>query len=80
VTVETAKVRFARRFVITSPGQGEIHGVQFPSGRVLADYPDAPLTAAMSIEALVGDAADVTIHWADEEFADQSPPGAAPRQ
>lgn len=60
-------VRFARRFVIRRPGQPDIHGVQFPSGRVLADDPDrSGLIAATSTEHVTDDP-DATTHWATED-------------
>ena len=68
-------VRHARRFVVRHPGQPDIHGVQFPSGRVVYDQPSIGLEVATSIDHirtanLAGDLAstpDAAIHWADED-------------
>lgn len=59
------EVRFSRRFVIQRPDEPDIHGVQFPSGHVIADHPDAGLMAATALEHLVQDASDAVVHWAD---------------
>jgi hypothetical protein len=45
-------VRFAQRFIIRSPGHPDLHGVEFPSGRVIADHPTSGLIAAVSVDAL----------------------------
>ncbi|WP_019060009.1 hypothetical protein [Streptomyces prunicolor] len=67
-----AGVQFARRFVLQHPGHPDMHGVQFPSGRVLADDPYAGLVGAVSVEALTGDDPAITVHWADESAGSAS--------
>lgn len=61
-----AGIRFARRFVIQRPGQPDVHGVQFPSGMVLADNPNTGLIAFSGMEHIVSDHPDTTVCWADE--------------
>jgi hypothetical protein len=60
-----AGVQFARRFVVQRPGQPDMHGVRFPSGRVLADDPYTGLVSAVSVEALTGDDPAISVHWTD---------------
>lgn len=61
-------VRFARRFVVRLPGHPDLHGVEFPSGRVIADDPRTlGFTVAVSVGALVAEVYPLaTVHWADE--------------
>ncbi|MGQ5576292.1 hypothetical protein [Streptomyces sp. ECR3.8] len=67
-------IRHARRFVIRQPGQPDIHGIQFPSGRVIYDQPSLGLEAAMTIQdiriatldASVAETPNAAVHWADE--------------
>ncbi|MGY6019607.1 hypothetical protein [Streptomyces spinosirectus] len=61
------QVRFARRFVIRHPDRADVHGVQFPSGRVLYDQPGIGLEAATSIDHIRDLTDRAAIHWADEE-------------
>jgi len=62
------RVRFARRFVATIPGQPDIHGVQFPdSGHCIADVPYVGLTGYLTADAVIDGADGAAIHWADEE-------------
>ncbi|MFI8301534.1 hypothetical protein ACIGCZ_37130 [Streptomyces nigra] len=60
------QVRFARRFVATIPGQPDIHGVEFPSGRIIADT-ETGLTAFLNADVITTDYDGATIHWADED-------------
>lgn len=64
------QVRHARRFVATIPGQPDIHGIQFPSGRVIADTPDG-LTAFLTTDAITNDHKGAVIHWADDTAEEQ---------
>lgn len=59
-------LRFARRFVIQRPGQPDVHGVQFPSGTVLADNPHTGLIAFAGMEHITPDDPGTTVHWADD--------------
>lgn len=61
------QIRYTRRFVVRRPGQPDIHGIEFPSGRALADVPDVCLTAFVTANAITDEYDDATIHWADEE-------------
>lgn len=61
-----AGVQFARRFVIQCPGQPDVHGVQFPSGKVLADNPHTGLIAFAGMEHITADDPRTTVHWADD--------------
>lgn len=63
------QVRFARRFVARIPGQPDIHGVEFPSGRVLADT-EVGLTEFLTVDVITEDYEGAVIHWADEPTAD----------
>ncbi|MCX5239760.1 hypothetical protein OG824_31625 [Streptomyces prunicolor] len=67
-----AGVQFARRFVLQHAGHPDMHGVQFPFGRVLADDPCTGLVGAVSVESLVGDDPAITVHWADESAGSPS--------
>ncbi|MFI5880874.1 hypothetical protein [Streptomyces sp. NPDC051554] len=60
-----AGVQFARRFVLQHPDHPDMHGIQFPSGTVVADTPYTGLTAAVSVEHLTGDDPNFTVRWAD---------------
>ncbi len=62
----TDTVRHSRRFVSQHPDRPDIHGVQFPTGRVLADDPRTGLFAVISVEYLP-DGAEATLLWADED-------------
>jgi hypothetical protein len=72
VTDQPDQVRFARRFIAKTPGQPDIHGIQFPdSGHVIADIPHRGLTAFMTVEGVIEgvDGAVIqgaVIHWAEE--------------
>lgn len=67
-------IQFARRFVVRQPGQPDIHGIAFPSGRVLYDQPSIGLEAAISIDHVrvasldgaVAETRDAVVHWAAE--------------
>jgi hypothetical protein len=61
-------VRHSRRFVSRHPDRPDIHGVQFPSGRVIADDPRTGLVAALGPEHLDGDDGEgqATVIWAAE--------------
>ena len=67
----THEVRYARRFVATIPGQPDIHGVEFPSGRVIADT-ETGLTAFLTASVITDEYDGAVIHWADEKPAGQS--------
>lgn len=58
-------VRHARRFVVRQPGQTDIHGVQFPSGRIIADT-ETGLTAFLNADVITEQYEGAVIHWADE--------------
>ncbi|MFF7259482.1 hypothetical protein ACFZCL_04200 [Streptomyces sp. NPDC008159] len=60
------EVRHSRRFVSRHPERPDIHGVQFPSGRVIADDPRTGLVAATGPEHLDGDDGLATVIWAPE--------------
>ncbi|MCI3277589.1 hypothetical protein [Streptomyces cylindrosporus] len=60
------EVRFARRFVAQRPGQPDIHGVEYPSGHVIADVPYTGLTAFLTISVITDEYENTVIHWADE--------------
>ncbi|MFF0777057.1 hypothetical protein [Streptomyces sp. NPDC003720] len=60
------QIRYARRFTIPQP-DGDIHGVQFPSGLCLYDQPGIGLEAATSINHVHTTSPDPVVHWADEE-------------
>jgi len=59
------EVRFARRFVIQRPDEPDIHGVQFPSGHVIADVPYTGLTAFLTVDVITDEYKTAVIHWAD---------------
>lgn len=59
-------VRHARRFISRHEGRPDIHGVQFPSGRVLADHPDRGLLAAIEPQYVADDPTPATVIWAPE--------------
>ena len=59
------QVRFARRFVATIPNQPDIHGIEFPSGRIIADT-ETGLTAFLNAAAITDSYENATIHWADD--------------
>ena len=66
---QSNQVRFARRWVIRRTGHPDIHGIQFPESKaVLYDQPGTGLTAATSIDHVIPDSPDLTVHWADEEM------------
>lgn len=60
-------VRHARRFAIRHPDRADVHGIQFPSGRVLYDQPGIGIEAATSIRNIRDYTDDTVIHWADED-------------
>jgi hypothetical protein len=60
------EVRYARRFTATIPDHSDLHGIEFPSGRVIADTPEG-ITAFLTIHVITNDYEDAVIHWADEE-------------
>jgi hypothetical protein len=66
VTDQPHQIRFARRFVATIPGQSDIHGVEFPSGRVIADT-EVGLTAFLTADVITEQYDGAVIHWAEEE-------------
>lgn len=66
MTGQPAQVRFARRFVAKIPDQPDIHGVEFPTGRIIADT-ETGLTAFLNAAVITTDYPDAVIHWADEE-------------
>lgn len=61
------EVRYARRFVIRHPDRDDIHGIEFPSGRILYDRPGIGLEAATSIQHIRDLTDGTTIHFADDE-------------
>jgi hypothetical protein len=61
------QVRYGRRFVAVIPGQPDIHGVEFPSGHVIADVPFTGLTGFLTASVITDDYPGAVIHWADEE-------------
>lgn len=60
------RIRFSRRFVAKIPGQPDIHGVQFPSGRIIADT-ETGITAFLNADVITDDNPGAVIHWADKE-------------
>lgn len=60
------QIRYARRFTATIPGQPDIHGVQFPSGRIIADT-ETGITAFLNADVITDDYEGAVIHWADQE-------------
>lgn len=58
-------IRYARRFTATIPSQPDIHGIQFPSGHVIADTP-VGVTAFPTIDVITDSYEGAVIHWADE--------------
>ncbi|MFE3853426.1 hypothetical protein ACFXPN_20100 [Streptomyces griseorubiginosus] len=60
------EVRHSRRFISRHPERPDIHGVQFPSGRVIADDPRTGLVGAVGAEYLDGPEGEATIIWSDE--------------
>lgn len=67
MTDRPAQIRYARRFTATIPGQPDIHGVEFPSGRIIADTEEAGLTAFLNADVITDDNPGAVIHWADQE-------------
>lgn len=67
---DTDEVRYARRFVIHHPDHPDLHGVQFPSGRCIADH-DTGLCAAVSVDDLTPPGG--TVHWVDETPTQEQP-------
>lgn len=59
-------VRHARRFTIRHPDRADVHGIQFPSGRVIYDQPGIGIEAATSLDHIPDYTDDTLIHWADE--------------
>lgn len=60
-----SRVRFARRFVATTPGEPDIHGVEFPdSGHVIADVPYLGLTGFLTVDNVIEGVEGAAIHWA----------------
>jgi hypothetical protein len=66
MTDQPDHIRYARRFTATIPDQPDIHGIEFPSGRVLADT-EAGITAFLTIDVITHDYEGAAIHWADKE-------------
>lgn len=67
MTDQPDEIRYSRRFTARIPGQPDIHGVQFPSGHIIADVPYTGLTAFLNADAVVEHNTGAVIHWADEE-------------
>lgn len=63
------EIRYARRFTATIPGQPDIHGVEFPSGRIVADT-EVGLAAFLNADAVTDQYEGAVIHWADREVPD----------
>lgn len=63
-TPTAGTVQHARRFAIRCADNPDIHGIEFPSGRVLADHGETGLFAATSVDVLTEDGG--TVHWADD--------------
>jgi hypothetical protein len=61
------QIRYARRFTAKIPGQPDIHGVQFPSGRIIAATEEAGITAFLNADVITDDNPGAVIHWADQE-------------
>ncbi|MFJ4787615.1 hypothetical protein [Streptomyces sp. NPDC088794] len=71
---ESETVERARRFVIRHPDRPDVHGIEFPSGWVIAHDPDSGLVAAISMTEMISQAPDGThVHWADEPQAPEAP-------
>lgn len=68
MTEHPDQIRHARRFAIRHPDRPDIHGIQFPSSRIIYDHPDAGLGAATSIDHIRDLTDGATIHWADPEY------------
>ncbi|MER7971046.1 hypothetical protein ABTX35_18965 [Streptomyces sp. NPDC096080] len=60
------QIQYARRFIIRAPDQPDLHGVEFPSGRIIFDLPDQGLGGATDITH-VRELHAGTVHFADEE-------------
>lgn len=60
------QIRFSRRFVAKIPGQPDIHGVEFPSGRIIADT-ETGITAFLNADVITEQYEGAVIHWADQE-------------
>lgn len=72
MTDQPAQVRFARRFVVKTPGQPDVHGIQFPdSGHVIADVPYEGLTTATTVDHLIENMPGAVVHWAAEASEEQ---------
>jgi hypothetical protein len=71
VTQQPDEVRYSRPFVIRHPDHPDLHGVEFPSGRVIADHGETGLFAAISVDVLTEDGG--TVHWADEPTEEPTP-------
>lgn len=71
MTDQPDEIRYARRFVIRHPDRPDTHGVEFPSGRIIFDQPDAGLGAATSTEHIRDLTDGGAIHWADEDGGEQ---------
>lgn len=70
MTDQPDTVRHSRRFVIRRAGEPDIHGIEFPSGRVLADHGETGLFASTSVDVLTEDGG--TVHWADDPATDST--------
>jgi hypothetical protein len=69
VTDRPDQIRYGRRFVATIPGQSDIHGVEFPSGRIVADT-ETGLTGFLDADVITDQYEGAVIHWADEDTPD----------
>lgn len=69
MTQQPHTVRHSRRFVIRRTGEPDLHGIEFPSGRILADHGETGLFAATGIDVLTEDGG--TVHWADEATTEE---------
>ena len=67
MTDKPDEVRYARRFVIHHPDRDDIHGIQFPSGRIIFDQPGIGLEAATSTDHIRDLTDGAVIHWADDD-------------
>jgi hypothetical protein len=67
VTAPADEIRHSRRFVIQHPDRPDIHGIEFPSGRIIFDHPGIGLEAATSTDHIRDLTDGAAIHWADED-------------
>jgi hypothetical protein len=66
MTDKPYRIRYARRFTAPIPDQPDIHGIEFPSGRILADT-ETGLTAFLNADVITEQYEGAVIHWADKE-------------